>query len=133
MLSQIIALKSHHGKYLSSNADGKITCNKTEIKDNENFILRPSGRFVTIETRFCKYLSAQASGNLEGNKEEIGSNERFELKKTDDNKYAFKSCYGFYISAQRDGSIEVNRTAAKEFESFEITVLKIESLMDTLK
>ena len=133
MLSQIIAIKSFHGKYLSSNSDGKITCNKTDLKDNENFILRPSGRFVTIETKFGKYLSAQPNGNLEGNKEEIGNNERFELKKTDDNKYSFKSCHGFYISAQKDGSIEVNRTVAKGFESFEIIVLKVESLMDSLK
>ncbi len=133
MLTQKVGIKSFHGKYLTSSSGGKITCDKSDIKDNEIFSLKRNGGFVTLKTKFGKYISVNSNSALEAEKDKVSESEKFEIEFLDNNKFHLKSSNGFYVSAIKDGKLEVNRKEAKEWETFEFILKDVELLSDCLR
>jgi len=133
MLTQKVGIKSFHGKYLTSSSGGKITCDKSEIKDNEVFVLKQNGGFVTFKTKFGKYISVNSSNALEAEKDKVSDSEKFEIEFIDNNVFHLKSSNGFYVSATKDGKLEVNKKEAKDWETFEFILKDVELLSDCLK
>jgi len=133
MLTQKVGIKSFHGKYLTSSSGGKITCDKSDIKDNEIFSLKRNGGFVTLKTKFGKYISVNSNSALEAEKDKVSESEKFEIEFLNNNKFHLKSSNGFYVSAIKDGKLEVNRKEAKDWETFEFILKDVELLSDCLR
>lgn len=133
MLTQKVGIKSSYGKHLTSSSGGKITCDKNDIKDNEIFILKQNGGYVTLKTKFGKYISVNSNNGLEAEKDKIGENENFEIEFLDNNKFHLKASNGFYVSASKDGKLEVNKKEAKEWETFEFILKDVELLSDFIR
>jgi hypothetical protein len=133
MLTQKVGIKSGHGKYLTSTSGGKITCDKSEIKDNEIFVLKQNGGFVTLKTKFGKYISVNSNNALEAEKDKVTDSEKFQIEFLDNNIFHLKASNGFYVSATKDGKFEVNRKEAKDFETFEFILKEVELLTDCLR
>ena len=133
MLTQKVGIKSCHGKYLTSTSGGKITCDKSEIKDNEIFVLKQNGGFVTLKTKFGKYISVNSNNALEAEKDKVTDSEKFQIEFLDNNIFHLKASNGFYVSATKDGKFEVNRKEAKDFETFEFILKEVELLTDCLR
>ena len=133
MLTQKVGIKSFHGEYLTSTSGGKITCDKSEIKDNEIFVLKQNGGFVTLKTKFGKYISVNSNNALEAEKDKVTDSEKFQIEFLDNNIFHLKASNGFYVSATKDGKFEVNRKEAKDFETFEFILKEVELLSDCLR
>ena len=133
MLTQKVGIKSFHGKYLTSSSGGKITCDKSDIKDNEIFILKQNEGFVTFKTKFWKYISVNSNSALEAEKDKVTESEKFEIEFLDNNKFHLKASNGFYVCATKEGKLEVNRKEAKDWETFEFILKDVELLSDCLR
>ena len=133
MLTQKVGIKSCHGKYLTSTSGGKITCDKSEIKDNEIFVLKRYEGFVTLKTKYGKYISVNSNNTLEAEKDKVTEFEKFEIEFLDNNKFHLKANNGFYVCVTKEGKIEVNRKEAKDFETLEFILKDVELLSDCLK
>ena len=132
MMAHYVALKSYNGKYLSMLSNGKIICDKNDIKDADILIMKYEGRYVTFKAKNGKYISA-VNGTLEADKDKIGSSERFEIEWLNEDWFALKSNIGLYVSIQKDGKIEVNQKNIVENAQFNLTVKNVESLFEFLR
>ena len=132
MIGHYIALKSKNGKFLSKSSNGKLICDKKDIKDAEILIMKYEGRYVTFKTKNGKYISA-VNGTLEADKDKIGSSERFEIEWLNEDWFALKSNAGTYASIQKDGKIDVSQKNADENAQFSLIVKKVESLFEFLR
>ena len=132
MMAHYVALKSYNGKYLSMLSNGKLICDKNDIKDADTLIMKYEGRYVTFKAKNGKYISA-VNGTLEADKDKIGSSERFEIEWLNEDWFALKSNIGLYVSIQKDGKIEVNQKNIVENAQFNLTVNNVESLFEFLR
>ena len=132
MMAHYVAIKSYNGKYLSMLSNGKIICDKNDIKDADILIMKYEGRYVTFKAKNGKYISA-VNGTLEADKDKIGSSERFEIEWLNEDWFALKSNIGLYVSIQKDGKIEVNQKNIVENAQFNLTVKNVESLFEFLR
>ena len=132
MMAHYVALKSYNGKYLSMLSNGKLICDKNDIKDADTLIMKYEGRYVTFKAKNGKYISA-VNGTLEADKDKIGSSERFEIEWLNEDWFALKSNIGLYVSIQKDGKIEVNQKNIVENAQFNLTVKNVESLFEFLR
>ena len=132
MMAHYVALKSYNGKYLSMLSNGKLICDKNDIKDADILIMKYEGRYVTFKAKNGKYISA-VNGTLEADKDKIGSSERFEIEWLNEDWFALKSNIGLYVSIQKDGKIEVNQKNIVENAQFNLTVNNVESLFEFLR
>ena len=132
MMAHYVALKSYNGKYLSMLSNGKLICDKNDIKDADILIMKYEGRYVTLKAKNGKYISA-VNGTLETDKDKIGSSERFEIEWLNEDWFALKSNIGLYVSIQKDGKIEVNQKNIVENAQFNLTVKNVESLFEFLR
>ena len=134
MLTLYVGIKAPNGKYLTSTSGGKIVFDKNDIKDNEIFVLKQDGGFVTFKTKFGKYISVTSNNNgLEAEKDKVTNSEKFEIDIKDNNKFTLKTSSGLYVSAQKDGKIELVKKQPSDNEAFQFIVKKIDSLTDFLK
>ncbi len=131
-MAHYVALKSYNGKYLSMLSNGKLICDKNDIKDADILIMKYEGRYVTFKAKNGKYISA-VNGTLEADKDKIGSSERFEIEWLNEDWFALKSNIGLYVSIQKDGKIEVNQKNIVENAQFNLTVKNVESLFEFLR
>ena len=132
MMAHYVALKSYNGKYLSMLSNGKLICDKNDIKDADILIMKYEGSYITFKAKNGKYISA-VNGTLETDKDKIGSSERFEIEWLNEDWFALKSNIGLYVSIQKDGKIEVNQKNIVENAQFNLTVKNVESLFEFLR
>ena len=132
-MSHYVALKSNNGKFLSLSSNGKLMCDKNDIKDCDIFTMKYEGRYVTFQTKTGKYLSASPTATLEADREKIGSAERFEIEWVDEDWFVLKANYGNYVSVQKDGKIEITQKLLQDNEKFKLIEQKVESLFEFLQ
>ena len=133
MMSQYVIIKSFNEKYISIAPNGKLICDKNDIKDCDTFIIKYEGRYIIFETKPGKYLSSNINGSIDTDKEKIGSTERFEIEWINDDWFALKTNFGNYFSIQKDGKVEANQKNIGTNEKFCFIVKKVESLIEFLK
>ena len=89
-MSQQVALKTAHGKYLVVEPDGTIKADRDTAGPWETFTLEgigggtvmnpvPIGKKISLKTHHGMYLSAQPDGKLEANRSAVGPWEEFEV------------------------------------------------------
>ena len=130
MMSQYIIIKSFTGKYFSISQNGKLLCDKSDMKEAETLIMKYEGRYITLRIKPGKYVSLTINGAFEIDKDKVGNNERFEIEWLDEDWFALKTYYGFYFSVQKDGKVEANQKNVGNNEKFSLTVQKVESLFE---
>ena len=131
-MSHFIIIKSYNGKYFSISQNGKLICDKNDVKEAEILTMKYEGRYITLQIKPGKYLSASINGSIEIDKDKVGNNERFEIEWMDEHWFALKTFYGYYISLQKEGRIEGTQKNIGNNEKFSLIVEKVESLCEFL-
>ena len=120
-----IALKSVHGKYLSSQPDGRAEWNRDIASEWEYFHLeKRQGDKITLKGVHGMYVSAQPDGEVQINRQAAPPTgwEEFTVEDRGNNVICLKSVHGKYLSAQMDGTVQWNRDSAPKggWEEFQI-------------
>jgi len=140
-MNDLISLKSHHGKYLVAEADGRLNANRDRIGSWEKFtILDPNNTASTREVKYGdtislrsyhgKYVVAEADGRANANRDAIGEWEKWTILDPnnpssraiipDDGKIALKSFHGKYMVAEANHTVNANRDAIGAWEIWAI-------------
>ena len=117
----IIALKSHHGGWLSAEYDNyyTVSSNRNKVDCWEKFEITFTNGLVSLKTWKGKYFSAQASGKLEANRDGNGGSwEKFEMFILDGEKLAFRSTHLKWLRAKKGEPVNFNGATISEMETF---------------
>lgn len=117
--SEMISLKSCHGKFLSAHPDGCVNWGKSEAGAEEQFFVCNRGdRLYMLESSSGKYLSAQPDGRVEWNRDKADVWETWTIE-WNEGLVSLKSFHEKYLSAMPDGHVEASRKAARQWEMFD--------------
>ena len=122
-----ISLRSAHGRFVSCNTNGQVTCDKQEGKDWEIFTCIPktAGRAFTgrvaLQSVHGTFLGTDSNGNVVCNKSETL---RPEIHAVEQHGLGFglRSYRHKYLSAMTDHTLQWNMDSMNEFEKFTIIV-----------
>ncbi len=119
---QAVTIKTHHGKYLSVDVDGKVTASKDTAGAKEHFYLKPLGDDkVAIMTWDAKYIASDNSGTLRATERLVTPAQTFTfLNQGDWYKFAFRSDYGKHMSAHENLSMNAEPPWIGSWEVFEV-------------
>jgi len=138
-MNDLISLKSHHGKYLVAEADGRLNANRDRIGSWEKFtILDPNNTASTREAKYGdtislrsyhgKYVVAEVDGKAKADRTAIGPWEKWTILDPnnsgsravipDNGRMALQSVHGKYLVAEADHTVNANRTAIGPWETW---------------
>lgn len=130
-----VFLKSAHNKYLSTDIQGNVYWNKTEVGQFESFIPEKLGEGIyAFKTIFGKYLSVETSffygAYLSCKREVITQNCQFKVESLNlITCYIFKSIRnGKMWKVQKNNVIDCTSLFKKSFESFELVKMNQEKV-----
>ena len=124
-----LSMKSHHGKYVVAEPDGKANANRPVAGGWETWTLQwLGGTTVAFKGAHNKYLVAEPTptrlgrtGNALANRHAIlGSWEKFTLDKVDGGRITLKGAHGKYLVAEPNGELNIDRTRAQDWEKFRV-------------
>ncbi len=119
----VVTIKTHHGKYLSVDAQGNVTASKDNAGAKEHFYLKPLGDDkVAIQTWDAKYIASDQNGNLTATEHIVRENETFSFINYQGEwyKFAFRSASGKHISAHENLSVNAQPPWVGSWEVFEV-------------
>ena len=115
--ASLAGLRSAHSKYVSSQPDGSLTCDRDWMRGWEKFSIERKDGKVGLKGAHGKYISAQPDGTITCDRDWLQGWELFTMEEQGD-KVGFKSAHGKYISAQPDGTITCDRDWLRGWELF---------------
>ncbi len=140
-MNGLISLKSHHGKYLVAEADGRLNANRDRIGSWEKFkLLDPNntgstrevkyGDTISLRSHHGKYVVAEADGRANANRDAIGAWEKWTVWDPnnpnsravipDNGRMALKSYHNKYMVAEANHTVNANRSAIGPWETWAI-------------
>lgn len=116
-----VSLRSHHGKWVVAEGDGKANANRGRVGEWEIFtmITHPDGK-VSFLGHHGKYLVAEADGSVNANRSHAREWEKWTMINHRDGTVSFRSHHGKYLVAEGDGRLNANRPHMKEWERFRL-------------
>ena len=120
---QAVTIKTHHGKYLSVDVDGKVTASKDTAGAKEHFYLKPMGDDkIAIMTWDAKYIASDNAGNLQATQRLVTADQTFTFLNYQGEwyKFAFRSDYGKHMSAHENLSMNAEPPWIGSWEVFEV-------------
>jgi hypothetical protein len=122
----LVALQSHHKKFVTAEENGKANANREKYQSSEVFEANFYGpNKVNLTGYHKKYLNSKTDGtvNADGtNTNWIGQYWTVEYKGKDG--FAFKSYWGKYLVAEINGALNANRNNAGLWEYFKVIKVK---------
>lgn len=123
---RIVTLRSHHGKYVVAEQDGRARADREAADAWERWtVVVHGGDVVSLRSHHGKYLAAETRGGANANRDRIDAWEKWRLVRHPNGKVSFESHHGTYLVAEQDGELNANRTEIREWEMFELTVVGV--------
>jgi hypothetical protein len=128
-LPTCISLKSHHGKYMVAEADGKLNANRDGIGAWETFtVIANQDGTISLKTFHGKYVTAGQDGSMNANKGSVGNEEKFTVIHQGAEKIALRAHSGKHAVAEWNGKMNANRVWIRAWERFKFTSCSAESI-----
>lgn len=118
------ALTSYHGKYLTTEKEGSLIANKTQVTNSEVFTFEKIGTYWAIRSPEGRYIGADEDGLVFAMKREITNNEKWIKTKQGKHRSYYQSYFGKYLCAEPNGVIVANREKPKKWELWQHEWLK---------
>ena len=126
-LSDTIALRTHHGKYVVAELNGDVNADRRIALDYETFTVKElGGNQIALKSFHGKYMGAEEKSwscswcdwEVNANSNEIGDDEKFLVKKHSDGTIALKTYHGKYVVAEDNNELNADRTTVGSWEKF---------------
>ena len=126
-LSDTIALRTHHGKYVVAEENGDVNADRRIALDFETFTVKEIGENkIALKSYHGKYMGAEEKSlscswcdwEVNANSNEIGDDETFLVKKQSDGTIALKTYHGKYVVAEDNNELNADRTTVGSWEKF---------------
>jgi len=114
-----VTLRTHHGRFLCAEQDGRAVANRDAAKEWEHFHVCPGYMPGTISLRshHGKFLCAEPSGSVVCNR--VDSKEWESWTVVDrGTTWSLRSYHGKFLCVEPSGVVIANRDHAKEWETF---------------
>ena len=122
----LVALQSHHKKFVTAEENGKANANREKYQSSEVFEATFHGpNKVTLKGYHEKLLYPKSDGTVNADlpfKNWITQRWTVEYKGKDG--FAFKSYWGKYLVAETNGALNANRNNAGLWEYFKVIKVK---------
>jgi len=123
-IGKAVGFKGPNGKYLSAEKEGKVICNRDEMKEWETFVIERVIQWnpqspVTIKTHHGKYLATEKE-HVVATAAEARPSEAWFIVQLGVGKIALRDHLGKYLSVDPQGALSAKEPQAREFEALEI-------------
>ena len=126
-LSDTIALRTHHGKYVVAESNGDVNADRNIALSYETFTVKElGGNKIALKSHHGKYMVAEEKSwycawcdwEVNADRNGIGDHEKFQVEKQSGGKIALKTHHGKYVVAEDNNELNADRTKVGSWEKF---------------